>query len=1158
MAHVLLDRAKVVATSMSGNTSNYTLTNTPETGFVDFTGVGDGNTTYYAAIDNAGNFEIGIGTFATSGEVLTRTDGNVIKSTNSNNRVSWPSNSTPTVFITQPADKAVFTDANGDATLKTSDGAILNLQTSDTTINSGDILGAINFQAPDESSGGDAIEIAAVIEAKATNSFKSDVIETDLIFKVANDAAATERMRLTKSGALKLSSTTNEDNLVIQTTFGSETNSTPDLSLYNNSTIAGTDNALGVLKYQANTANHSHHTFADVVGMAFSTTQNALEGGIRFRFAEGSSHSWGANEYLSFRPEKIQYYNGTSTTTLAFTTPTAGDVTLTLPNTTGTIALTSDGVAADDISTGDAAVTIGTSSGDITLDTDGDIILDANNASADGGGIFFKDNNNIFGHFVSDDFYGNSYLTTDFELRSTNTGTLAGPILNLWRNSNSPAVNDDIGQVNFIGEDSASNKQAYAGITGEIINPTHGNEEAQIYFIIANGDNSVTNGYTTTYKFGASRLLLDGTTQLQFGDNGTYIHQSADGVLDLVADTELELNGGIVDINSSVGDINIGAVGGNTIISGDTGAMTLTNSGTGNITIDSSGNDTDIIFKGTDNNADITMLTLDGSAAGNATFNSNLGVGTSPSSLWVGQVSANVNAIDVSGKSGFYAYTGSSGTDGETTISTNAYFATNGWKAKQTGEASAYSAKQDGTHTFYGTKGTSSTINTNITFNELFKITSDGAEIYGNTAGGYLQLNCENNSHGVKLQSPDHSAAQSYTLKLPDNQVAVNKILKVKSISGSGATAIGQLEFADDASGGGGSSAADDITTGDAEVTIATSFGHIIIDNQASDQDIIFYGTDGGSHITALRLDMSDNGKAIFSDDIQVGKDVFLESLGTGTKPKLDLYWKKLSTTQSIGQINFRAYRTPGINRTFATIDAYSPNNSNGSELGSLKFGLTIGNTTSTRAELTATSASGGIFRLHQGFDLAFRGQSGSAGYTTLTVTNPTQNNTITLPDATGTVALTSDITGGGGVTVQDEGGALSTTGTTLNFVGAGVVASGTGATKTITIAGGGSGVTVQDEGSSLSTAGTTLDFVGAGVVASGTGATKTITIAGGGSGITVQDEGSALSTAGTTLNFVGAGVTASGTGATKTVTISGGGGGITTGKAIAMAMVFG
>tara|TARA_Y100000356_G_scaffold132237_1_gene137194 strand:+ start:465 stop:1898 length:1434 start_codon:yes stop_codon:yes gene_type:complete len=47
---------------------------------------------------------------------------------------------------------------------------------------------------------------------------------------------------------------------------------------------------------------------------------------------------------------------------------------------------------------------------------------------------------------------------------------------------------------------------------------------------------------------------------------------------------------------------------------------------------------------------------------------------------------------------------------------------------------------------------------------------------------------------------------------------------------------------------------------------------------------------------------------------------------------------------------------------------------------------------------------------------------------------------------------------------------------------------------------GGSSGVTVQEEGSALSTAGTTLNFVGAGVTASGTGATKTITIPGGAS----------------------------------------------------------
>ena len=60
-----------------------------------------------------------------------------------------------------------------------------------------------------------------------------------------------------------------------------------------------------------------------------------------------------------------------------------------------------------------------------------------------------------------------------------------------------------------------------------------------------------------------------------------------------------------------------------------------------------------------------------------------------------------------------------------------------------------------------------------------------------------LQLNCSAQSHGVKLKSPAHSAGQSYTMILPDNQVAADKYLKVKSITGSGATAVGQLEYAD-------------------------------------------------------------------------------------------------------------------------------------------------------------------------------------------------------------------------------------------------------------------------------------------------------------------------------------------------------------------------
>ena len=70
-------------------------------------------------------------------------------------------------------------------------------------------------------------------------------------------------------------------------------------------------------------------------------------------------------------------------------------------------------------------------------------------------------------------------------------------------------------------------------------------------------------------------------------------------------------------------------------------------------------------------------------------------------------------------------------------------------------------------------------------------------EIGGATNPGTIQLNCESNSHGIKLQSPPHSAGQSYTLKFPTGNVTADRFLKVASITGSGTTAVGQLSFAE-------------------------------------------------------------------------------------------------------------------------------------------------------------------------------------------------------------------------------------------------------------------------------------------------------------------------------------------------------------------------
>ena len=84
---------------------------------------------------------------------------------------------------------------------------------------------------------------------------------------------------------------------------------------------------------------------------------------------------------------------------------------------------------------------------------------------------------------------------------------------------------------------------------------------------------------------------------------------------------------------------------------------------------------------------------------------------------------------------------------------------------------------------------------TNAKTNFVSTSSAAGLQIKGDgTTDGTLQLNCSQNSHGVKLKSPAHSAGQSYTLTLPATAPATDKILQTDSS--------GNLSFVDAASGG--------------------------------------------------------------------------------------------------------------------------------------------------------------------------------------------------------------------------------------------------------------------------------------------------------------------------------------------------------------------
>ena len=93
---------------------------------------------------------------------------------------------------------------------------------------------------------------------------------------------------------------------------------------------------------------------------------------------------------------------------------------------------------------------------------------------------------------------------------------------------------------------------------------------------------AITDGDSSTevaFKISTNALSMNSTNQLQFGDTGTYIHQSADGVLDLVSDTEIEINATTIDMNGALDLSGNATIGGQVAIGASIGSYKLEVSG---------------------------------------------------------------------------------------------------------------------------------------------------------------------------------------------------------------------------------------------------------------------------------------------------------------------------------------------------------------------------------------------------------------------------------------------------------------------------------------------------------------------------------------------------------------------------------------------------
>ena len=193
-----------------------------------------------------------------------------------------------------------------------------------------------------------------------------------------------------------------------------------------------------------------------------------------------------------------------------------------------------------------------------------------------------------------------------------------------------------------------------------------------------------------------------------------------------------------------------------------------------------------------------------------------------------------------------------------------------------------------------------------------------------------------------------------------------------------------------------------------------------------------------------------------------------------------------------LGQLKFKGENDADQDVVYAKITAKIQDASDGSEDGIIEFANRKAGSNTITARLRSDS-----LQLLNNTSLVVAG-----------LTYPTSDGTngqAIVTDGSGNLSF-STISGGGGGTVteafknilvsgQSNIVADSATDSLTFSAGSNITLTTNASTDTITIAASGGEVTVQEEGSSLSTAATTLNFVGAGVTASGSGATKTITV---------------------------------------------------------------
>ena len=326
-------------------------------------------------------------------------------------------------------------------------------------------------------------------------------------------------------------------------------------------------------------------------------------------------------------------------------------------------------------------------------------------------------------------------------------------------------------------------------------------------------------------------LLLTTTEKLQFRDTAIYINSSADGQLDLVADTEIQIAATTIDINGLVDISGNLSVGGNLDVTGsfdmsdanitNIGSIaldTITNDGT-DITLDSSGdiildagganvtfkddgtsildianNSTDVEFtvstadknfkiKGTDGASAITALDIDMALAGKAIFSGDVVV-TGDLTVSGDDITMGTNTdgnLLVADGTNFNSIAVSSLSEISTAAADDVFIAidTSGGGLKRIARSAVVAGLATDSAISNVVDDTTPQLGGNLDMNGADIVTTSNATIdlapngtgtvvvRGNTNSGAIVFNCESNSHGQTVIAQPHSASVTNTMLLP-------------------------------------------------------------------------------------------------------------------------------------------------------------------------------------------------------------------------------------------------------------------------------------------------------------------------------------------------------------------------------------------------------